>query len=94
MGYKMVKTKIDKMGRAVIPSEIRKLFDIKEGDYVEWSIEGNNITIKKKSETDKEAIKKRFEALRKKAPVCFVEEKGEEESKWVSKEWSLAKLGL
>ncbi len=90
----MLETKIDKMGRTVIPSEIRKMLNIKEGDYVEWRIEGNKIIIKKKNETDKEAITRWFETLRKKAPKCFVKENDKEESKWVSKEWALAKLGL
>jgi AbrB family looped-hinge helix DNA binding protein len=48
----MLETKIDKMGRAVIPSEIRRILDTKEGDHIEWRIEGNKIIIKKKIVTD------------------------------------------
>jgi len=32
---KMITTKVDKMGRTVIPSLIRRMLNIKEGDYVE-----------------------------------------------------------
>ena len=73
-------TKVDKMGRTVIPSGIRKILNIKEGDYIEWTIENNKVIIRKKMPIDKNLIKKRFEELRKKAPQCFTEEVGED--KW------------
>jgi len=86
-------TKVDKMGRTVIPSGIRKILNIKEGDYIEWTIENNKIIIRKKMPIDKNLIKKRFEELRKKAPECFTEEEVEED-KWALREWALAKLGF
>jgi len=89
----MVLTKVDKMGRTVIPSEIRKILEIKEGDYIEWTIENNKVIVRKKISVDKNFIKKRLEELRKKAPECFTEEEVEED-KWALREWSLAKLGL
>lgn len=86
-------TKIDKMGRTVVPSPIRKIMDIKEGDYIEWVIEDGKIYVRKRLKIDKKTIKKRFNQLRKTAPKCFTE-KPEEEDKWGLQEWALAKLGL
>jgi len=92
-GKNMNLTKVDKMGRTVIPSNIRKILNIKEGDYIEWTIENNKVIVRKKASIDKNLIKKRFEELRKKAPKCFTEEEVEED-KWALEEWALAKLGL
>ena len=89
----MLTSKIDKMGRTVIPSLIRKVLDLKEGDYVEWLIDEGRVVIRKKIQVDKTIIKRRFEELRKKAPECFVGGK-EVEDKWALKEWALVKLGL
>jgi len=84
----VILTKVDKMGRTVIPSEIRRILEIKEGDYIEWTIENNKVIVKKKISVDKNLIRSRFEELRKKAPKCFTEEEVEEDK------WMLAKLGL
>jgi len=43
---------------------------------------------------DREAIKRRFNELRKSAPKCFTEREREGEDKWGLREWALAKLGL
>jgi len=93
-GICMVTTKVDKMGRTVIPSYIRKILDLKEGDRVEWSVEEGKVVVRKKLPIDKDAIKKRFNELKKKAPDCFTEEEEEVEDKWALEEWALAKLGL
>ncbi|MCD6513791.1 MAG: AbrB/MazE/SpoVT family DNA-binding domain-containing protein [Candidatus Odinarchaeota archaeon] len=90
----MITTKVDKMGRTVIPSKIRKLLNLKEGDLIEWIIENNKIVIKKYLHIDKTVIENRFNLLKQKAPKCFTEKEDEEEDKWASKEWALAKLGL
>ena len=50
------------------------------------------VVVRKKLPIDKDAIKKRFNELKKKAPDCFTEE--EVEDKWALEEWALAKLGL
>lgn len=39
--------RIDNLGRVVVPKEIRKSLDIKEGDPVEISLEGDFICIQK-----------------------------------------------
>lgn len=41
--------RIDNLGRVVIPKEIRKALDIKEGDTVEIGLEGEQVYVKKPS---------------------------------------------
>ena len=38
---------IDKLGRIVIPMEIRKTLDIKEGDNLEFSLAGDTIQLRR-----------------------------------------------
>jgi len=42
--------RIDHLGRIVIPAELRRLLDIKEGDYVQFSAEGDRVVIDKLEE--------------------------------------------
>lgn len=39
--------KIDDLGRIVIPAETRRLFNIREGDYLAIAVDGDNIVISK-----------------------------------------------
>lgn len=39
--------KIDDLGRIVIPAETRRLFNIREGDELEISVENNAIVLRK-----------------------------------------------
>jgi transcriptional pleiotropic regulator of transition state genes len=39
--------KIDDLGRIVIPAETRRLFNIREGDQLAISVEGDSIVIRK-----------------------------------------------
>lgn len=43
--------KIDDLGRIVIPAETRRLFNISEGDHLVISVEGNNIVLRKMTDT-------------------------------------------
>jgi transcriptional pleiotropic regulator of transition state genes len=40
--------KIDELGRIVLPSELRKVFGIKEGNELEISVEGEQIILQKR----------------------------------------------
>ena len=39
--------KIDDLGRIVIPAETRRLFNIREGDELTFSVEGDDISMRK-----------------------------------------------
>ncbi|HVF54230.1 MAG TPA: AbrB/MazE/SpoVT family DNA-binding domain-containing protein [Actinomycetota bacterium] len=40
--------KIDELGRIVLPSELRKVFGIREGDQLEISVDGEQIILAKR----------------------------------------------
>ena len=42
--------KIDELGRIVLPSELRRIFGIHEGDQLEISVEGERIILNKRED--------------------------------------------
>lgn len=40
--------KIDELGRIVLPSELRRVFGIKEGDELEISVDGERVILEKR----------------------------------------------
>jgi AbrB family transcriptional regulator, transcriptional pleiotropic regulator of transition state genes len=42
--------KIDELGRVVLPSEIRKVFGIHEGDQLDISVEGEKVILEKRQD--------------------------------------------
>jgi len=89
----MWKTKVDKLGRTSIPSEIRKRLGIKENDEVIWILENDRAYIIKRADVSVDEV---IEWLRINAPECFIsKEEVEEMDKWgLDKRWAMKKLGL
>lgn len=46
-----VSRKVDDLGRIVLPAELRKSFDIREGDHVEISVDEDRIILSKRRNT-------------------------------------------
>ena len=42
--------KIDELGRIVLPSELRKVFGIREGDELEISVDGEKVILQKRQD--------------------------------------------
>lgn len=42
--------KIDELGRIVLPSELRKVFGIREGDQLDISVEGERIILQRRTD--------------------------------------------
>ena len=42
--------KIDELGRVVLPSELRKVFGIHEGDELEISVDGDQVILQKRQD--------------------------------------------
>jgi transcriptional pleiotropic regulator of transition state genes len=42
-----VARKVDQLGRVVLPAELRRQLDIREGELVEFSVEGHRIVLAK-----------------------------------------------
>lgn len=49
---KIASSKIMKKYIISIPKAVREALDIKPGDYIEWFVDGDKITIKKKREEE------------------------------------------
>lgn len=43
--------RVDDLGRIVLPAELRRTFDIREGDHLEISIDGEQIVLEKRRTT-------------------------------------------
>lgn len=43
-----VSRKVDDLGRIVLPSELRKTFDIREGDHVDIAVDDDRIVLSKR----------------------------------------------
>lgn len=43
-----VSRKVDDLGRIVLPAELRRSFDIREGDHVEIAVEEDRIVLQKR----------------------------------------------
>lgn len=46
-----VSRKVDDLGRIVLPAEIRRSFDIREGDHIDISVDENKIILAKQLNT-------------------------------------------
>lgn len=46
-----VSRKVDDLGRIVLPAELRKSFDIREGDHVDIAVEDDRIILSKRRNT-------------------------------------------
>ena len=66
MRFTGVVRRMDDLGRIVIPKEIRKILDLKEGDALEFYVnEGNkSLTLQRYQPTREEQIEQYFEELK------------------------------
>ena len=46
-----VSRKVDDLGRIVLPAEIRRSFDIREGDHIEIAVDDGKIILEKRHNT-------------------------------------------
>lgn len=86
-------SKIDKQGRIVIPSRIRRLAGIEGETEVLVRVEGGKIIIEPISRDLEVKVKEWVEEVLSSKPEPLLEE-SEESWKWVNKEYAERKLGL
>ena len=86
-------SKVDRQGRIVIPSRIRRLVGIKGEVEVRISVEGRRIVIEPISKDLEDRVRKWVEEVLNAKVEPFLEEI-EESWKWVSREYAGRKLGL
>ncbi|MGB9717838.1 MAG: AbrB/MazE/SpoVT family DNA-binding domain-containing protein [Thermoproteota archaeon] len=88
------KTKVSSQGRTVIPAEIREKLGIREGEEVEWTLEGDAIVVRlvREEKTPDEIMRQiknhlvEIKAVGKKIPADL--------KSWMMEDWARRKLGL
>ena len=89
-------SRLDKLGKVTVPTEIRQALNIQENDELEWVVLGNSVTVRKKQNSSPDMVDHHINFLRKYA-VREDEEpeaRDESESSKAMHEWYLKKLGL
>ncbi|WP_457548814.1 AbrB/MazE/SpoVT family DNA-binding domain-containing protein [Archaeoglobus sp.] len=88
-----MKVKVDKFGRIVIPKEIRNRLGIHENTELTLTVKDDEIVLKIQRNDLEKRVDELINFLKNNAPKPFVAEvKGEE--KWLTKDYSLKKIGL
>ena len=85
---------MDKYGRVLIPNEIRSKLNLKEGDSIEISVKGHELVLKKTDADLDKRVQAWVEMIKDTSPKPFVTEIRIGDSKWLSREYCLRKLGL
>ncbi len=91
----VTKTKVSSQGRTVIPVEIREELGIREGEEVEWALEGDVIVVKPiREEKTPDEIMKHLKAHL--VEIKGIPSKGvpTDPKKRMMEEWTRRKLGL
>lgn len=88
-----VKVRVDRYGRIVLPKEIREMLGIHENSELTLSLREDEIVIRVEREDLEKKVDDLIEFLKNNAPKAFVSEV-EEENKWLTRKYSLEKIGL
>lgn len=88
-----MKVRVDRYGRIVLPKEIREMLGIHENSELTLSVREDEIVIRVEREDLEKKVDDLIEFLKNNAPKAFVSEV-EEENKWLTRKYSLEKIGL
>lgn len=93
---KVVKTsvKIDRYGRILIPREVRAQLGLKQGSSIEVRIKGNELILRRVDTELHQRVDDWTKFMETSAPKPFTTETREGDSKWLSQEYCMRKLGL
>lgn len=90
----MGKLRVDKYGRILIPKEIRDKLNLNSGDSLTISVKGYDMILRKADVDLHKRVQEWAEFIRHANPKPFVNEVLVGDSKWLSQEYCLRKLGL
>lgn len=90
----MAESEIDRYGRILIPKHVRERLGLEDRTRIEITIRGQEVVLRPKHSDLEEDIQRLEAFLREEAPKAFVNEPTEEDSKWLSMEYCLRKIGL
>ena len=90
---KLVRAKVDRFGRILIPKRIREKLGIEENAELEIEVEGEKILLKLRNPNLERRVDELIGYLKNNAPKPFVSVE-EVEEKWYTRDYSLKKIGL
>ncbi len=88
-----MKVRVDRYGRIVLPKEIREMLGIHENSELTLNVREDEIVIRVQRGNLEKKVDDLIEFLKNNAPKAFVSEV-EEEEKWLTRKYSLEKIGL
>jgi len=86
--------KIDRYGRVLIPREVRGKLGLKQGSPIEVKIRGDEVILRRVNTELHQRVDDWVKFIEQSAPKPFVTEIRSGDSKWLSREYCLRKLGL
>lgn len=86
--------KIDRYGRVLIPKEVRSRLGLKQGASLEVTVRGDELILRRVDTELRQHVDEWVKFIERSAPKPFVTEIRSGDSKWLSREYSLRKLGL
>ncbi|MFQ6077491.1 MAG: AbrB/MazE/SpoVT family DNA-binding domain-containing protein [Candidatus Bathyarchaeia archaeon] len=90
----MAKSRVDRYGRVLIPKEVRRKLGLDSGEPVELRIRGRELILRRFDKELDERVRDWADGLRRASPGAFITEARGGDSKWLSREYCLRKLGL
>lgn len=90
----MAESKVDRYGRVLIPKEVRRKLGLEGGEPVELQIRGRELVLRRVDTELDERVRGWAEGLRHGSPRAFLTEVRAGDSKWLSRDYCLRKLGL
>jgi len=87
-------TALDRYGRVVIPKEIRSKLGLRAGVILEVVASGDEITLKPRDADLEKRVRELSDYLSREAPKPFGTVLRKGDSKWLSRDYCLKKLGL
>lgn len=88
------KTKIDRYGRVLIPSEVRGRLGLNQGAPLEITVRRGELILRKVDTELNRRVEEWVKSIKASVPEPFITETRKGESKWLSREYCLKKLGL
>ena len=88
------KVTLDKYGRALIPKEVRSKLGLREGSSLEVIVRGDEVILIKVDGALRQRVDEWTKFIEKLSPKPFVTDIRKDDSKWLSRKYSLRKLGL
>jgi AbrB family looped-hinge helix DNA binding protein len=90
----LAESEIDRYGRILIPKHVRDRLGLGEKTSMEVTIRGQEVVLRPINRDLEGEVQRLGDFLREKAPRAFVNRPKEEDSKWLSREYCLRKIGL